>query len=254
MSSDHPLKSIMICAAAGAILLLSASAAAAQEAGLKACMIDEEPWGNAADPGMSIYAETFQKLGELLGQKVDFFTAPLARVLEAVKSGSCQFTITSWQPTRFDRVTAGAVFARLDYGILPRQGLELGSLADLKHLRIATARGLLIGEAFDKDGEIDKVEVYGYDQAVRMVEAKRADGAVGSIITLKRIARLHHVGKYFGTPLVLSQVPLALQMNKDFAKTEAARKVDGAVAQLRENGQAAEIIRRYFDVAAAETQ
>lgn len=254
MSSDHRLKSILVCGAAAALLLLSDGAASAQEAGLKACMIDEEPWGNAADPAKSIYAETFQQMGVLLGQKIDFFTAPLARVLEAVKAGNCQFTITSWQPTRFDKVTPGPVFARLDYGILPRQGLELGSLTDLKHLKIATARGLLIGEAFDKDGEIEKLEVYGYDQAVRLVEAKRADGAVGSIITLKRIARLHHKGKRFGTPLVLSQVPLTLQMNKDFAKTVVAQRVDDAVAQLRENGQAAEIIRRYFEVTSDETQ
>lgn len=254
MARNCHLKSSMVWGVAAILMLLTASPAAAQGGALKACMIDEQPWGNATEPAKSIYAETFQQMGVLLDQKIDFFTAPLARVLEAVRSGACQFTITSWQPTRFDKVTAGAIFAKLDYGILPRQGLELHSPEDLKHLKIATARGLLIGEAFDRDGEIDKIEVYGYDQAVRMVEAKRADGAVGSIITLKRIARLHHRGKRFGTPLVLSQVPLTLQMNKDFAKTEAARRVNAAVAQLQDSGQAAEIIRRYFDVTRDETQ
>ena len=235
-------------------MALAGNPALAQGNALKACMIDEEPWGNAALPADSIYAETFQQMGVLLGQKIDFFTAPLARVLEAVRSGNCQFTITSWQPTRFDKVTPGPVFAKLDYGILPRQGLELYSLADLKHLKIATARGLLIGEAFDRDRDIDKIEVYGYDQAVRLVEAGRADGAVGSVITLKRIARLHHWSNRFGAPFVVSQVPLTLQMNKDFAQTELAQRVDDAVAQLRENGQAAEIIARHFDVTGDETQ
>jgi len=244
----------MVWGAVAVLILLLARPALAQGDAFKACMIDEEPWGNAAEPDKSIYAETFQQMGVLLGQKIDFFTAPLARVLEAVKSGACQFTITSWQPTRFDKVTPGAVFAKLDYGILPRQGLELHSEVDLKHLKIATARGLLIGEAFDRDGEIDKIAVYGYDQAVRLVEAKRADGAVGSIMTLRRLVRVHHWSNRFGTPLLLSQVPLALQMNKDFAKTEAAQRIDDVVARLRENGQAAEIIRRYFDVTAGETE
>jgi ABC-type amino acid transport substrate-binding protein len=254
MAHCRQLKSIMVWGAVAALMLLTASPSLAQEEALKACMIDEQPWGNATDPANSIYAETFQRMGDLLGRKIEFFTAPLARVLEAVRSGNCQFTITSWQPTRFDMVTSGPVFAKLDYGILPRQGLELYSEADLKHLKIATARGLLIGEAFDRDGDIDKIEVYGYDQAVRLVEAGRADGAVGSVITLKRIARLYHWSNRFAAPLVLSQVPLTLQMNKDFAQTEAAQRVDDAVAQLRDSGEVAGIIARHFDVTGDETQ
>jgi len=59
-------KSIVVCTAAAVLMLLTARVALAQEPAFKACMIDEEPWGNAAEPAKSIYAETFQQMGLLL--------------------------------------------------------------------------------------------------------------------------------------------------------------------------------------------
>jgi ABC-type amino acid transport substrate-binding protein len=104
----------------------------------------------------------------------------------------------------------------------------------------------MIGDPFDHDGQLHKVSVYGYEQAMTMVEGGHADGAVGSLLTLRRIMRRHASAGRFDQELVLAHVDLALQMNKNFASTPAAQKIDRAVAALRTNGEADRIIHAHF--------
>jgi ABC-type amino acid transport substrate-binding protein len=228
--------------------LVAAFAASAPAAGttVRACMIDEEPWGSLATPDKGVYAEVFAEIGRLTGYTVETSVAPLVRTFDNVRTGYCQFTITSWQPARAATLSVGATLAMLDYGVLPRRGHALTSVADLKGMTVATARGLLLGPEFDDDAAIRKVGVYGYEQAMRMTEAGRADAAAGSIISLARLARRHGTATQFGTPLVLARIKLSVQKNLDFAATDTARHVDDAVDRLRASGEADEIIARYF--------
>lgn len=219
---------------------------AAAEGVLQACMIDQEPWGSLKAPEASIYGEVFREIAKEIGLRIDVRPAPLVRTLDDVRTGSCQFTITSWQPARADKLTLGATFAMIDYGILPRLGLAVAAEADLRGHSVALTRGLLLGGGFDGDPEITRVGVYGYEQAVLMTASGRADAAAGSIVTLNRLARQHGVVEKFGPPLVLSQVKLAVQKNNEFAASAAAKALDEAVDRLRESGRAAEIVERHF--------
>jgi len=209
-------------------------------------MIDQEPWGSLAAPETSIYGEVFREIGKEIGLHIDVRAAPLVRTLDDVRTGACQFTITSWQPARADKLTLGATFATIDYGILPRLGFAVAAEEDLRGHSVALARGLLLGGGFDGDPTIAKIGVYGYEQAVLMTASGRADAAAGSVVTLNRLARQHDVADKFGKPLVLSQVKLAVQKNNAFATTATARKLDEAVDRLRASGQAVEIIARHF--------
>lgn len=213
---------------------------------LRACMIDQAPWGSRENPDHSIYSEIYGEIQKISGLSFVVSIAPLARTLENVRNGFCQFTITSWHPSRSQRVARGAELAVLEYGVFPRLGLSLASIKDLKNRSIATARGLLIGDSFDLDPDIKRVGVYSYQQGVLMVEAGHADGVAGSIITMTSIIKRKKFVKKFGSPLIVSSVPLALQMNHDFAKTSNAKKIDQAVAKLRKNGKAQEIIARFL--------
>jgi len=129
---------------------------------------------------------------------------------------------------------------------MARRDLALRGYEDLHHAMVAVPRGLLIGEPFDRDAAIDKLPVYGYEQAMMMVEKGRADAALGSLTTLARIARLHGTGARFGPPLTLGRIPLALQMNRDFAGTPRAADLERAVSALRESGEADRVIARHF--------
>ena len=214
---------------------------------VRACMIDEPPWGSLAAPQHSIYAEVYAEIAQATGLDLTISIGPLARSFEDVRTGFCQFTITSWQPARAAEMTRGAEFSALEFGVYPRLGYAPLDVASLRGHKIAVPRGLLIVPAFDSDVGISKVEVYGYEQAVRMTAAGRADGAAGSIISLRRIIGRLGVVERFGEPVILNRVPLALQMNQAFAASEDARRIDGAVAELRQSGKAAQIIARYFD-------
>jgi polar amino acid transport system substrate-binding protein len=229
-----------------AVLFDQCQPAQAGEAVLQACMIDQEPWGSLAAPEASIYGEVFREIGKEIGLHIDVRAAPLVRTLDDVRTGACQFTITSWQPARADKLTLGAAFATIDYGILPRRGLAVAAEADLHGHSVALVRGLLLGGGFDGDPAITRIGVYGYEQAVLMTASSRADAAAGSIVTLNRLVRQHGVTDKLGPPLVLSHVTLAVQMNNAFAATGTARKIDEAVDRLRQSGQAGKIIARHF--------
>lgn len=221
---------------------------------IRACIIDQEPWGSLKTPEHSIYGEAYREISRQAGIQLTISVGPLARSLDDVRSGHCMFMITSWQPARAEKIARGADFADLDYGILPRKGLALADYAALKGKTMAIARGLLIGDPFDHDEEIRKVGVYSYEEAVRMTEAGRADGAVGSIITLLRFARLHGTLDQLGEPLRLAHVPLSLQMYPDFAKTEIAQQLNRAVERLHDDGEAQSIIERYMREASLHTE
>lgn len=209
-------------------------------------MIDQEPWGSLAAPEESIYGEVFREVGKTIGLRIDVRAAPLVRTLDDVRTGACQFTITSWQPARAEKLTLGAVFATISYGVLPRRDLAVAVEADLRGHSVALARGLLLGGGFDGDPEIRKIGVYGYEQAVLMTASGRADAAAGSVVTLNRLARQHGATDKFGPPLVLSQVKLAVQKNNAFAATDTAKALDQAIDRMRESGRAAEIVERHF--------
>jgi len=210
-------------------------------------MVDQEPWGSLASPEESVYGEVFREIGAAMGLHIDYTVAPLARTLDNVRTGICQFTITSWQPARAAKLTLGATLIALDYGILPRQGFSPAAEADLRGHEIAVARGLLLGSDFDEDAAIGKIGVYGYEPAVLMVASGRADGAAGSIVTLRRLIRRNGMEAKFARPLVLSKVKLAVQKNDSFAVMPAGWALDEAVTRLRESGRAAEIVARHLE-------
>jgi len=230
-----------------AAFLLLVGAARADDSILHACMIDQEPWGSLSAPRDSIYGEVFAAIGKVTGMPVDYVVGPLARTLDNVRTGVCQFTITSWQPARAEKMTLGATLASLEYGILPRIGFTPMRESDLRGHSIAVARGLLLGNGFDDDAAIGKVGVYGYDQAILMTAGGRAEGAAGSIVTLRWFARRHAASDKFGAPLVLSRERLAVQKNNAFAETALARAVDDVVTRLRESGEVEDIVARHFD-------
>ena len=213
-----------------------------------ACMIDEPPWGDSSDPRRGIYPEVFEHIAKLADLAIDYSPTPLARTLDELESGNCSFTITSWADGRSSHVIRGQELATIEYGAALRKGLELSGYDGLHGMTIALPRGLMIGDPFDHDPLLHKVPVYGYERAMAMVEGGHADGAIGSLLTLRRIMRLHGSADRFGRDLVLARVELALQMNKAFALTPAAQKLNQAVATLRNNGLADRIIRRHFDV------
>jgi ABC-type amino acid transport substrate-binding protein len=219
-----------------------------------ACMIDLPPWGDSQNPGVGIYADVFAGLARRTGMKIDYDVTPYSRTFRNVEVGDCAFTITAWSEGRSTLVTRGAVLALLDFGVIGRRGLDLSSYADLAHTILAVPRGFLIGDPFDHDGGIDKQFVYGFEQGITMVEGGHADAAFGSLPTLRRIIRLHGTAALFGPTLLIAKVPLALQMNVAFAQTEAARRLDAAVVELRESGAAANIIATQFGPDILETR
>lgn len=225
--------------------ILIPAGVSAQTAGLAACVIDEAPWGRKTD-GTGIYPEVMDRLTRETGLAIRIEITPLPRTLHDVEAGHCQFTITSWTESRADRVVRGTVFAELDYGLLVGVNARIAGPEDLAGKTVAWSRGLLIGEPYDSDTRFTKYLVDGYEQAMTMTEAGRVDAAVGSMVTLEALAVIHGTAGRFGQRVVLTRVPLVLQLSRGFAGSPEAAQIIGAIEAMKESGVSSEIIARHF--------
>lgn len=213
---------------------------------VSACVIDERPWGHSNGPSGGLYLEVIDLIARQTGLDITVRITPLVRTLRDVETGYCQFTITSWHDTRSTIVTRGATFAQLEYGVIVRAGISVQDYAGLSGLTVAWARGLLIGPPFDEAANFNKFTTDGYDQAVAMTAAGRADAAAGSMITLNTLVRLDGIESKFGNRVVLSRVALALQFNKAYAETPAAQTLNAVINRLHDSGESDIIIARHF--------
>jgi len=225
--------------------LIAASPASAEQVGIKVCLLDIPPWGSSALPDHGILVDVLNELSGITGVRFEYHVLPFKRALDFVKNGYCQFTVSIDDVARPYDLIRGATVIKLDFGVMPRRGLELTNVNDLKGHKIARVRGLTIGTSFDSDPQIVKIDAYGAEETITMTEHGRADGALGSIPTMSWWVRQHHTADLFDRPFVLvKDMGLYLEMNSDFATSDTARQIGGAMEEMESSGKAQELVKR----------
>lgn len=169
------------------------------------------PYGYQDDSGR--WRGNFYELAHAILERGNFEgyveVVPILRVMQPGLL-DCSFSIQhAAMDAEFSRVAF--LGQSLKTGILPSQGHSLMSYDDLKGLMIAVPIGARMGEPFDSDETLQKVEVRNYEIATKMLLRGRVDAAMGVISSLTFNARkIGGQDVRFGTPLIINNAPLFL--------------------------------------------
>lgn len=169
---------------------------------------------------------------------------PVTRVIQ---SGTLDCSLMAKTiPNEENFVAVSPLGMGLIAGVLPKKGLSLNSYKDLKGLSIAVPIGAKLGEPFDTDTDIDKVEVRNYETAIKMLVRDRVDGAVGAIGSLMFSGRNAGVPSMeFGEPLVFFDVPIMLYCHPDSPTKPFWGTMRKTLEMLNAQGEVSRIFDKY---------
>ena len=176
-------------------------------------------------------------------------TVPIKRLFITLQKGNsfdCTITAMDEGPftKKFDLIET--IGWDLQFGFIPRRGVDLSSYADLSKLRIAVARGILLTDQFDKDESLNKILVSGYPSAMMMLDRGRVDAAAGVVSSLLFSAKEAGLTfKNFGKPMELLVKPVWLYCTFRSPALKHREQIRKAVVAVRESGLVREVIARY---------
>lgn len=134
----------------------------------------------------------------------------------------------------------------VNFGVLPVKNIHIGEYADLSSLRIGVPLGISIGNPFDSDLSLNKVQAKGHESGMLMLKHRRFDALAGVISSLQFAGQINGVtSEYYGEPFITKQVPIWVVCRPGFADKSLTEKIRKTVIKLRENGTIQQIFTDY---------
>ena len=230
-------------------------------------IIDLYPWGYVQDGPQGIHKEIVNYLANQLGRPYKSIIKPYARVEYDLKVGTTPFSfLAGGAKNREDYAIKGPVVFELKFGIIVQEGRTYDSLSDLIGSRIAVMRGLKISDCFKFESfskktvfdchpelkSFERVPIREYGQGLKMLNAGRVEGVVGSIPTMHElISKLNKSSSFTKVTLaskvfVLKIVPISIVYSKKrYASAEASR-INNEIENMKKLGKAQEIYRQFI--------
>ncbi|ASP31907.1 hypothetical protein CHH27_00545 [Labrenzia sp. VG12] len=176
-------------------------------------------------------------------------TAPIKRMVVELTSGTADCSIAAHSPFAQENFMHVAdIGYELRVGIIPRKGIDLESYEDLKGLKIGVPAGMSIGDPFDSDETLDKVQTPDYEKSARMLEVGRIDAIMGAIESVRYSAfmKANIAHEIFGKPLVTTQYPFVLICSKTLPEDGYVLALKEATQRLKARGDIDAVIRDFF--------
>lgn len=233
-----PLRACLLAACC----LLAAGAAPARELGF--VTIEAAPWAyrEAGGDPAGAFPEIVRALEQRTGLRMRIALYPLARVEQAMATGSQDCTIILWNEARAPHVLRGEAVYPMPFGVIAAPGLPLAHYEDLAALRISVTRGLSMNPRFDADPALRKDHDRDYLTGLRKIAHGRSDAIAGALPTIRHIARTHGLETYLGSTLPLGEVPLTLQCSRHAPVSVDLPVLDAALRAMRADGSLARIL------------
>ncbi|MEH6631248.1 MAG: transporter substrate-binding domain-containing protein [Halopseudomonas aestusnigri] len=214
--------------------------------------IEQEPYGfvnSAGEQDGYLY-----KIAGLILKEAGYVTEPRAvpvnRLIKNLKVGNSTCIVAAKSPfaeEHFEPVED--IGHTVEVGFMPRKGIELNSYEYLKGLRIAIPAGMTIGNPFDEDQSLTKINTPDYKRGILLLNRGDIDVVVGVIESIK-FSALFVPGKpshILGEPHVINSFPMSLICGKQYKDSPIVMRLKLATKSLREDGAIAKVIREFFN-------
>lgn len=214
-----------------------------------------DPWPPFTDhhlPENGLASDVVQQALQRAGYQTHYHEAPWERAVHGLQRGDYDILINAWYSE--ERTGYGAysspylvnrirVLKRLDHPI------DFARLQDLYRYRIAAVRGYAYSAEFDRDPNLQRVGVMGFESAARMLQAGRVDLAVED----EQVARYHlgpqldGLGEPLGfLPQPLSENPLHILVRRSRPDhAEITERFNKALQSMRADGTYERILTRH---------
>jgi len=173
----------------------------------------------------------FDYLKQDTGINFELVLYPYARVISGIKQGKLDVAMLFKNDLLEGYVDYIGPISKSKVIVLPLAGSNLYTYQQLYLLgRIAVIRGARFDKQFDRDTQLSKMKVNDYLQGVRLLELKRVNAIVGSVVGLDYNLRL--IGKDFsdfGEPFELIEQESWLHFSKQSQHRNIISKLQAAV-------------------------
>lgn len=176
---------------------------------------------------------------------------PIKRMINDVAHGDADCTIAASSPFAQKTFTmVEDIGYTLEVGILPKKGIDLRSYEDLSGLRIGVPAGMSIGDPFDSDTSLNKIETPDYEKSSLMLSYDRIDAIMGAIESVRysAFAKAGIMAEIFGQPLVTQRYPFKLMCTKSLPSDGYVKLLKEATQRLRDRGDIKRAIDDFFSV------
>lgn len=210
---------------------------------------DVRPWAFQPEGATEVDGAGVAMAKELIkrtGMPGKTLVVPFARVSAALQDGEADIAFMLWNDTHQSYSRKGALLTSLEFGILPKAGLSIGTYDDLAKLTIATVRGIQIEPRFDNDAALKRDEGANYDVAIKKVVAGRNDAVAGSLESLRENIASLSLQKEFGQPLVLRRNDIVVHYGIRADAFASQKDLDLLIDAMRGDGTIDRIMGRYY--------
>ena len=231
-------------------------------------IVDLYPWGYIDNGPQGIHNEIIKLLNARLDHTIAIEIKPYARVENELKTGKIPFTFLAGGALgREQDVIAGPVFLDLKFGIIVRKNSKFKQLSDLNNSIIAVMNGLKISKCFKFNTNIQetvkdchpklqtfkRIPIKNYHQGLKMLNANRIDGVVGSIPTIHQMLnRIQNTKPWPHVSLdskifILKTVPVSIVYSKKHYDPNLAQAINKELITIRDLGLIQKIYYQFLE-------
>ena len=217
---------------------------------MSAGVIENKPIGyvNAQGVGTGVHWDFLQEISNETDLCIDKTLMPFARVWQSLENGNSDLTIGFASPTRDDKVIKVGLIRELKTIVVGASGFNIRAYEDLVGLRIGKTRSTKLDNRFDRDKNLDIVELNDYQQAINMLIAGRIDALAGSYKAISYQATQAGYPNYLGENgfHLLGVRQQWLHMSKKSSFQAHIPVLRDAVEQLQATGTLTKLVNKHY--------
>lgn len=217
---------------------------------LKFVTMDIAPYGMLAEEKNSergLFREISAALSAKIGIKIVDKLLPLKRMLKGLQVGRYDCGIFLKLPI-FDKKYEPIAEIResFDVVILPRKGIRISNLEDLRGHILAIPLGSFENSPLSEDKKITRIHTSGYEQSTKLLQVGRADVVAGTSVSIGYYLKKNGIKReMLGEPYFVPDHSLWLQCAKGKLSADIKRKMREAVMALKKAGVLESIFEKY---------
>lgn len=199
---------------------------------LECSVFNLEPYGYADDDGAikGLAREAIEYIVRNAGYECEYSLQPYRRAAQAVSSGRSHLTIMFPNKLISSGATSLGVIDQVTILILTSTRNAPQSLDDLKNKSIATINSSQTAYKSLDSYPIDWVNINDFGQGLRLLEAQRVDGILGSEAALVHAAKTLNIDSaQFAKSLLISSMDVHFYLSNKYNGTGLERELSAAV-------------------------